>query len=357
MKLYCIHVTAMMIALASSLAANAQEPSIAAPTTALPELKPATVEAVTASAPIELVQEPLKLLGDRLNIRMPKGAEIARRGTGPAPDDSMAQQETRIVCDMGRKKLMLMVYETFKTATTDMDEKITTMASQMSSSGSQLQMVVLPNDTGLKVTQAIFPTVATDKQIAPICSAWIVGPDKTVQVLQCYANPKSQQDVEEFRSLWTDILKTLAPGKARLDTKARTQEFKLQGEQVLSLELPEGSVATAGHGPDFMLYSIDRLVPFGGDSDTIGIYSGAKAQYRSGARGMPGFTTDTENGDLLGAPVEWRKYTGPKATIMEAIRPFPEAGQDMKLHVFFSSTSPDKLAECRKTVGTMKLGK
>ncbi|NQU19712.1 MAG: hypothetical protein HQ567_00405 [Candidatus Nealsonbacteria bacterium] len=307
-------------------------------------------------ADLELAERPVPLLGDRLRVRMPRDAEIEARGRSLMGADESAEEETRVVFDLGDMRLVLMANETFTTAGEDFESQVRKLDQEVKEEGRTARSSLIVEEDGFRVYQTDTDPIDTNDEAIAVVSAWVVHSDGTVQSLFAYANGPAAKDLEEVRALFSRVLKTLAPGTKRLDSAARTCQLDVYSQTGgLAIDLPENYVATVQHGPDFLVHRFRKIVPFGETSPAIGVYVGGHPNYQHKQQGVQGKKWEKVGGTLLGRNADWFKYADGDGISLEAIRPLEEIDDYLMLHAFMHAPNVKQLEEIKKITRTMRL--
>ncbi len=139
---------------------------------------------------LTLQDEPLKALGGRVLIRMPAAAKIEPReepailAAGPTPPE-----ETRIILDAGRERMILIATETFTTADSGFGEAV----ARLFPDGSAQPMA---KDAAEPRSYLVVPKEPKPGATATLAAmALLVLPDKTVVEVDAYVNAEARKDL------------------------------------------------------------------------------------------------------------------------------------------------------------------
>ncbi|MCI0588369.1 MAG: hypothetical protein L0323_16180 [Planctomycetes bacterium] len=292
---------------------------------------------------LELAPEPSDLLAGRLTVRVPPGARTNPRRAGVMSAPAGAEEETRILIDAGTERLVLLTSELFCTAGEGFDVALSRAIAGWTTPGEAGYTLEPPLEGpgGARRFLYLPPKVEVEEDSALVLGAYIVQPDRTVQDLTIYANTAAARDPAGCVALARRIAATVAPGPRRLEVSAGERHLRFSDTHELVFQGPEGFVATLRPGPDFDLYNIHQVAPFGSPTFRMGIYSGGRPQYHHDRRGEPKPAVRLVPGRLLGHPIEWHVWTeaveggGADRTFVEAIAR-EEGGDDPWCwHVWF----------------------
>jgi len=295
------------------------------------------------------------LLGDRLRIRMPKNAKVEARGRSIMAALEAATEETRVVLNAGKERLVLMAWEMFALAGGDLAKAvradIATWGDQ--AKGVQVEPLVVPKP--LADARLVLPAGHDSKREAVLLqSAYVESADGTVQMLAFYVNPAGAKDLAGCTALAKKLMGTLTAGDKKLDLAAGPRRFPVAGDKdFLVLEVPAGFVASTQTGPDFSVYRLRRVVVMGKPGSSVGIYLGGHPSYQHNQSGG-GAKPALSKGKLLGREIEWHNWSRGALTTSEAILPLP-GSSGLFLHAFLTAVKAADLAALQTVIESLKI--
>ena len=257
------------------------------------------------------------LLAGRLTISVPNQArsEAMRRGIMAAPEAD--SEQTRIVIDAGKQRMVLMIYELFARTGVDFESAV---RKQASDSRSNVNIQKWPLSSQVRAI-AYFPVVPTKGREANlVMGLFVVALDGNVQNLEWYVNPAAATQFDAALNLAKAIAKTIAPGNRNLDIGGGERVLSVYSEtKKVFITVPKGYVATAQRGPDFVVHHVRKVAAFGDASASLGVYLGdhPSAQHE-------GFLQQG-TGILLGKKIQWYQKMinedGHRTTMTKALVP------------------------------------
>jgi hypothetical protein len=288
----------------------------------------------------------MDLLNGRLRVRLPAGARNEARGHSIMAAPQSVQQETRLVLDAGRERLVVMSYELFATAGDDLAAAVRKYLAEDGAT-EKIEPLTL---AGLRAIVAVPTTHDLKREAIPVLDVFVASPDSTVQALAFFVNPAGGTDIQGVTELARRSAATLAAGPAKLPSTT--------GSRVLSdglhITVPAGYVATRQDGPDFTVHHLRKLGPLGEPTTRVGIYLGGHPAYQHKQVDDTPVALKKTAGKLLGQAMEWHTWTRGKpptqVTTMEAIVPH---GSGLLVHVFMSAPSEAALAEPKAIAETL----
>jgi len=295
------------------------------------------------------------LLGGRLRIRMPKNAKVEMRGHSIMAAPEALTEETRVMLDAGKERLVLMAWEMFALAGDDLAKAVLAdiARSGEEAKGSRVEPLVVPKPLADAVL--VFPAGHDPKREAVLLlSAYVESADGTVQLLAFYVNPAGAKDMAGCTALAKKLAGTLTAGEKKLNLAAGPRRFPGAGDKdFLVLEVPAGFVASTQTGPDFSVYRLRKVVVMGQPGSAVGIYLGGHPSYQHNQSGG-GAKPALSKGKLLKQEVEWHNWSRGKLTTSEAILPMPGSG-GLFLHTFLTAVKPADLAVLKTVIESLKI--
>lgn len=295
------------------------------------------------------------LLDGRLTICLPAEArvEAMQHGIMSAPEANAEQ--TRVVIDAGRQRMVIMTYERFATGK-DFESQV---KQEIAKFPRKIEAREWKLGAPLK-GYAYFPvTPAVSEEANLVMGLYVVRSDETVQEVRAYVNPDGAKNFAEASSLAKAVLQTVAEGRKALDSTGGDRElFAYSKESVILITLPSGYVATSQRGPDFLVHHIHKVTGLGSPAETIGIYLGDYPETHNDY-------VKKDSGALFGKSVDWLEKTerdeGQAVIVDDALvslrswfwnRDLPSYAD-----VFLSAEDNAAMQELKKIAATFRIGK
>lgn len=293
---------------------------------------------------------PTPLLDDRLRIHLPEGFRVEARKVDIMAAQVPPANETRVVLDQGDKRLVLMVYELFRTAGPDFAE-VLARTEQASGTAPTVRYDRVVDRPSFRVHQSDAPPERVDEEAFLVTAAWVVSADGTVQYLAAYANPAAAAEMPQVQTLFGRALKTLEPGPRKVEVGGRLQRLSLWSDShEATVRLPEGWAYSLQPGPDFLVHRLQKLVPYGTPSTAISFYVGGHPGYWYRQLGLE---AQKGSGRLVGVESDWFSSSDEGRLLRESIRPAPEVDGDTMFHVILSGPTDEELKAAQEIVETM----
>jgi hypothetical protein len=206
-----------------------------------------------------------------LSVPDPAKSRAIQRGIMAAPESD--SEQTRIMIDAGEQRMVLMVYELF--ARTDVDD----LQGQAEKATRHFPMKASfrkwPLTAPLRAV-AYFPAVPTKNEDANfVMGVFVASPDGSVRNFMWYVNPQAASQFEADLKLAESMAETIAPGTKTLDTSGGERELSAYSKtKSVVASIPKGYALTTQQGPDFIVHHINKMVSFGDEKASIGVYLG-----------------------------------------------------------------------------------
>jgi len=232
----------------------------------------ASAQAADSLAQMKIPATKTDALGGRLTLSVPSQtkSQAMQHGIMAAPESDFEQ--TRIVIDAGEQRMVLMVYELFARAGTDLEGSVQKETSRFPV---KVNLQKWPLSAALQAV-AYFPVAPTkDEEANLVMGVFVAQLDGSVQNLVWYVNRAAAAQFDAALSLAKAMAKTIASGNRGLNSSPGERELSAYSKtKGVFITAPEGYVVTAQRGPDFIVHHIHKLTVFGDSLATIGVYLG-----------------------------------------------------------------------------------
>jgi hypothetical protein len=367
-----MHRIVMILAavLAMETLALAGEPPVA-PVSATPTAEGGG--ATTAAKPGELgrlADQPmvvLKALGGRVMLKVPAAAKVQPRDAPNAVAAALVDaEETRIILDADRERMILLVTETFTTADKDFGKAVAKLFTDGSAEPMAKDAPALSKAEGEEPRSYLVIPKKPRPGATLAAMALLVMPDKTVVEVAAYVNAEARKDLPGATRLAESILRSAAAGDVPLDRKGGVRRVPLEFRQRLVATLPPDWVMTVSDGPgDAVVYSVRPIDVFGRYPPVLAIYVGEYPSYlharmpesvKKGEKAEPKPEFKQADGPFLGAKQRWFTWTtGLGADARQHAEVMSDAGGRLVVHVHGAAETDAEMQAMRKIADTMKI--
>lgn len=302
---------------------------------------------------VALADAPLKLLDGRLTARFPAEAVVEPRTRGIMAASASDERETRVVWTSAGRKIVVMAYEQLETAGDDFLGEIRGVVKAWDEAKPDAFAAAAFSLQGLRACAVTPSAVDPEGEAVFIFGLFTATRDRAVQYLAVYANPEAAKDAAGCAALARKIAGSVAAGGRELNAAAgRRALHEVEGRR-LTVEMPEGFVATSQKGPDFRVTSMAKLVPIGRPRPVLGVYVGRHPRAHRERADMPSPAVE-EPGPFLDKDVIWQLWSEKETRYAEAILPLPDS-RELLLHVWVSAPDVDDLKALRESLRTARL--
>jgi hypothetical protein len=291
----------------------------------------------------------ISLLGNKLVVKMPAGSRAEARGNSIMGAPEPNTDETRIVLDGGKERLVIMANEMHALAGTDFTKNVNRVISEWQAEKHQ-RYAVAPNvmsHDGLKLVEVMPKGAVTESGEARLVeSCFVSGKDGTVQIIAAYANPEAAKDWSGISGLARRIMETLSPGPSRSRLDSRTVE--IDPDLGLKISLPAGSMYIDQPGPDFHVCCFYQCRELGEHTAGMDIYIGYAPSFD------PAKGAVQQSGVVLGKSTSWFESRNGDEYNLEALL-HPRESSHVVLHIFLSSVGKSDLTALKKVAETLTI--
>lgn len=304
-----------------------------------------------------------EVLAGRLILSLPEQAKShpVQHGIMAAPEAD--SEQTRIMIDARDQRMVLMVYELF--ARTDVDDLQGPALKAIRHFRTPVNFRRWPLAAPLRAI-AYFPVVPTKNEEANlVMGVFVAGPDGTVRNLMWYVNPQAASQSEAVLRLAESMAETIAPGTKTLDTTGGERELSSNSKtKSVFAAIPKGYALTTQHGPDFIVHHINKIVSFGDENASIGVYLGDHPSNNRDGFAEQGKTT------LFGKSISWyqkvNREDGVEVVTVDATVPLGwsllgravpgTSDGPAYADVFLTAADGSTIQELKSITGSLRLG-
>lgn len=307
-------------------------------------------------------EAPLELLAGRLSVRGPQGSRLLPRTPGVMAAPEAPERETRVFCEDGDEKFVLMAWELFRSAGERLGTQVRAEV-ERGTAGSDTAWCVEPlalGAGGLRAYALVPDRLPAEGEALPVLGVLAAHPDGLVQLLRWYVNPPLASDAAGCIALARRAAATLAAAPRRIPREAGARRLEAFSQtRELEVRLPADYVLTPQPGPDFAVHRIEPIVPLGEPGASLGFYLGDNPQEPPGSWAG---AVERSRAPLLGEEVEWLawfipEHEGEPAEYhLEALRPLPgEMGFPHFLHAFITAGDAGLRDELREVAKSLRI--
>ncbi len=321
-------------ALVLGIAASACGGASARPVVERPPVAPPLPATCSAFGELALGDTPSPLLGDRLRIRMPRGAEPETADEARAPMPPVVLESVTAIHAAEGEALRVRAIEMLRRrGEGSLEEEVERFLGVL---GADARVEALEGLTDLEGVLVLVPA-ATFARTGEIARAIVHGDDGALMSVgfSVSASVAAEGDRASCIAMARRLASTLTAGERRLALDGGTVALP----HGLALDIPPGYVGVRYAGADFEAQYFFPLSPLGGPQAQLGVYVGRDPASHVGDV----LSIRRAEGALLGRPATWQLWTsadrGERMFHREAMVEI-EGAPETWAHVFV--TAPDE---------------
>jgi hypothetical protein len=296
----------------------------------------------------------LSILNDRAFFTFPTEAKNSARGTDIMSADPNQNQETRIVLDIGKMRLVFFAQELYSLGDKD-------LFSQVSSTSRDLtHKVLLDKDQLLSILST--PLTFDSTQEAILVNRLLVKtPDNTVFSIGAYINPAGLKMKHEFIGLTERVFRTLSNGTRVNTREAHSESLNIFGtKKNFTFYLPENYCVTVDQKYDFQVFKFHKYQSYT-DTNWVSliIYVGGHPSFFYREYGFDKTEASEVNGKFLNENIKWMSFknTSKGLVLMEQQIPSGNIDKGLIVHIAMTGSNSSLVNELIPIVEGIKLKK
>lgn len=248
----------------------------------------------------------ISLLNNRFFCTFPDSAKNIARPTDIMSADPNINNETRVMYDIGDKRIVFFVQELYMKSVNDLEEHL---KEESTKEYPQAVKIIYNKDSILCITMT--PSTFDDKRNAILINSLIVkNADNSLSKLSVYLNPKAFADKKTFDKITEQVFSSFRKGNRRLNLAARTETYNvLDTKTKMQVALPEDYIITIDKKYDFEVYKVRKVLPYGDTSHAdLSIYYGFHPSSFNRAFQLENFKQADTNGEFMLQKMTWLNF-------------------------------------------------
>ncbi len=297
----------------------------------------------------------LSILNDKVFFNFPSDAKNEARKADIMSTDYNINKETRIVFDIGDKRLVFFAQELFALADKDVLQSI--------------EKLEKPNEVKIQTNKddlmSILSTpIKYDSTNAAILinRLYVKTSDNTVFRISAYINPEAYKIRKQYQQLTENIFNSISNGNRVNNRTAHQEKFKIFGtEKSLTFQLPADYTITVDQKYDFQVF---KFIKYQYLSDTnwaqILIYNGNHPSLVYKDYGLSENDAKKTKGFFLGEPLDWLNFEikDEDSNIYfnkEQKLDFSKIRKGLQFHISIQSNNKEIIEQLTKIVESIEL--
>lgn len=201
----------------------------------------------------------ISLLNNRFYFTFPDSAKDIARPTDIMSAERNANDETRVIFDIGDKRIVFFAHELYLKSVDDLENKL----KLESSKEYPFTVASIYNKDSVRCFK-ITPLKFDDTKNAILANSILIkNADNTLSRFDVYLNPKAFADRKTFDKITEDVFASFRKGNRRLNLNSRSESFSILGtKNVLQLKLPKDYIVTVDNGHDFEVYRVKKITSY-----------------------------------------------------------------------------------------------
>ncbi|TAF64586.1 MAG: hypothetical protein EAZ55_11030 [Cytophagales bacterium] len=294
------------------------------------------------------------ILNDKVFLYFPSEAKNEPREANIMAADYNINEETRIVLDIDKKKLVVFAQELYLLA----DDNFFAEISEDKTSSS-VQWKILTKTNELQSILATPTSIDESKEVALINTLLVKTKDNAIFRIDAYINADAYSTKSEFIQLSERIFQTLANGTRKNELSAREETFNiLDSEKKLQVALPENYSITVDKKYGFQVLNFHKYLDYEDDKWVeLTIYLGGHPSYYYGEYGFDEKALKKVEGKFLDKNIQWLSFqdTNRQIYIKEQYIPSNYIFNGLIIHVAMITNKEEILNELTKIVESIQL--
>jgi len=301
------------------------------------------------------LEKKLSILNGRAYLTFPVAAINMERPTNLMAAAPNPNEETRIVYNADKMRLVFFAQELFL----DGDKDLFNEVSRDSAYKINFKSRVFTSSDSLYSILSTPLNYDTAQAGVMVNSLLVQTSDGTLFRIDAYINNVAYANREQFRLLTEKVFQTLANGPRKSVRSKRTEKyFVTDSSKTFTFKLPANYCVTVDQQYDFEVFKFHKYRSFTDSTwaDMV-IYVGAHPSYLFMNYGLDEHDAKKDSGKFLNGPVQWMLFRDDmrRVYLKEQIIPHSDIEEGTTIHVAMLSNKKETLPELTEIVEAVKL--
>jgi len=297
----------------------------------------------------------ISILNGRFFCTFPDSAKNIPRSTNIMSADPNKNDETRVVYNVGDKRVVFFAEELYIKSVADLEKKL----KEESTKDYPLAVkTIYDKDSSICISTT--PSQFDPTQAAIFLKGIIVkSPDNTLSRFSVYLNPKAYADRAAMEKMVDQVFASFRKGGKRLNLSARTETFNVLGTKTqMLLKLPVDYVVTLDKKYDFEVYRVRKLATYGeADHADLNIYYGFHPSMFNTELNLSNFKQADSPGEFMFQKINWMNFKddSKKIFVREQLFTDDDIQKDAQIHIGMISNNPKLVEELTEIIKQLLL--
>ena len=296
------------------------------------------------------------VLNGRASFSFPTDAVNSARPTDIMSADHNINQETRVVLDIKKKRLVFFAQDVYAVS----DKSALTNKLAETDKNNKMNSKVLVDNAEIFAILST-PTEFDSKQTAILVNRLTIkSSDNSVFIVEAYINSESYSKREEFKSLTQKVFQSIKAGNRVVKREAHVETYDIFGSNIkIKIKLPPNYIVNVDQKYDFQVFKFIRYTDFGSTGrNTFIVYFGRHPSYLFKNFDFSKGQAKELQGDFLSQKINWLLFGDNEKKIYIKEQQMPLNNADgLIVHVGMLTKNESSLAELTKIANDIELVK
>lgn len=292
----------------------------------------------------------LSLLNNRFYCTFPDSAKNMARGTNIMSADANENSETRIVYDVGDKRMVFYAEELYLKSVADLETKL----KAESTNEFPLTVKRFYNKDSVQCFSLTPATFERNENAILVNSMIVKNADYSLSKLSVYLNPKAFASRAEFDKITAQVFASYKKGDKHLNLNSHTDSFTVLGTKTkLKVKLPKDYIITVDKKYDFEVYKIRKVTSYGSEDQVdLTMYYGFYPSFFNTEFQLEKFKQPDSEVEFMFHKTMWMNFKDDSRHLIlrEQLFVDDDIQKDAQIHVAMISNNQNLIEECSQIV-------
>jgi len=292
----------------------------------------------------------ISLLNDRFFFAFPDSAKNIARGADIMSADPNMNDETRVIYDIGDKRMVFFAQELYITCKENLEKKL---AAESTADYPFSVKTIYSKDSVLCVSMT--PSKFDNNQSAILINSLVIkNADNSLSKLSVYLNPKALADKPTFDKITEQVFSSFRKGNRRLQLAAHTETFVVLGTKTrMEVKLPANYVVRIDKKYDFEVYKVKKITDYSEtDNADLTIYFGFYPSFFNKELKLEKFRQPDSESEFMLHKMKWMNFRDDsrKLLLREQLFTDDDIQKNAQIHIAMISGDQKLLEELTQII-------